>query len=215
MGSDGGSESFSDTVSHPDAVYVRGSVSEILRGGPFHCAHSSVYLLLLLLVFLGPPPGHVEVPRLGVPSEPQLPAYTTATVAQDPSCICELRHSSRQPGTLNPLHEARDQTPILMDTSWVLNPVSHSGNSQSVTENHLPEHSEAWITRRDGRRCGRRSTCLSREGIPVAVALGGCIPCDSTALGLAVGALAMSEEGHEEPQEQGLQITGCLFPVAA
>ena len=31
-----------------------------------------------------------EVPRLGVESELQLPAYTTATATWDPSHICEL-----------------------------------------------------------------------------------------------------------------------------
>ena len=31
------------------------------------------------LVFLGPQPWHLEVPRLGVEAELQLPAYTTAT----------------------------------------------------------------------------------------------------------------------------------------
>ena len=31
-----------------------------------------------VFVFLGPCPEHMEVPRLGVKSEPQLPAYTTA-----------------------------------------------------------------------------------------------------------------------------------------
>ena len=39
---------------------------------------------------------HLEVPRLGVESELQLPAYTTATAMQEPSCICDLPHSSWQ-----------------------------------------------------------------------------------------------------------------------
>ena len=32
----------------------------------------------------------MEVPRLGVKSEVQLPAYTTATVTWDPSLVCDL-----------------------------------------------------------------------------------------------------------------------------
>ena len=37
---------------------------------------------ILLFCFLGPHPRHVEVPRPGVESERQLPAYTTATATQ-------------------------------------------------------------------------------------------------------------------------------------
>ena len=74
-------------------------------------------------------PWHMEDPRLGVESELQLPAYTTATATWVPSLICNLLHSSRQHQILNPLSKARDQTHILMDTGQVLNPVNHNGNS--------------------------------------------------------------------------------------
>ena len=33
---------------------------------------------------------------------------------------------------LNPVSEARDETCILMDTRWVLNPLSHNGNSNGT-----------------------------------------------------------------------------------
>ena len=58
--------------------------------------------------------GKFPVPRLGVKSELQLPAYTTATATatQDPSHICDLRHSLWQQQIFNPLSEARDQTRI-------------------------------------------------------------------------------------------------------
>ena len=43
----------------------------------------------------------MEIPRLGVEWELQLPAYTTATAMGDPSHILELRCSSRQRRILN------------------------------------------------------------------------------------------------------------------
>ena len=45
-------------------------------------------LLLLLFYFLGPNLQHMEVLSLGVESEPQLLAYTTATAMWDPSWVC-------------------------------------------------------------------------------------------------------------------------------
>ena len=61
----------------------------------------------------------MEVSRLGVKSELQLPACTTAYATQDPSYICDLHHSFQQQQILNPLSKAGDGTRILMDTSWV------------------------------------------------------------------------------------------------
>ena len=53
----------------------------------------------------------MEVPRLGVELELQLPACTTATAKQDPSHIFDIYHSSRQ--YLNP--------PGIQPTfSWIL-----------------------------------------------------------------------------------------------
>ena len=62
---------------------------------------------------------HAEVPRLGVKSELQLPAYTTTIATWDPSWTCELHHSSWQRQILNPLNEARNQTPNLMVPSQI------------------------------------------------------------------------------------------------
>ena len=73
--------------------------------------------------------GHMEVPRLGVEPKLQQPAYTTATATPNLSCSCDLHHSSGQHWSLNSLSEARDQTCILTDPSWVCNPLSHNGNS--------------------------------------------------------------------------------------
>ena len=61
----------------------------------------------------------MEVPRLGVQSELQPPAYTTATAMQDLSRICNLLHGSRQRHILNPLSKARDRTHVLIDASLV------------------------------------------------------------------------------------------------
>ena len=48
-----------------------------------------VYLFIFVfLPFLGPLPRHMEVPRLGVESELQPPAYTRATATQDLSHVC-------------------------------------------------------------------------------------------------------------------------------
>ena len=57
----------------------------------------------------------MEVPRLGVNLELQLPAYTTTTATPDLNCICNLYLGQHQ--ILNTLSRARDRTQILMDTS--------------------------------------------------------------------------------------------------
>ena len=48
---------------------------------------------LVLLVFLGLYQQDMDVPRLGVKSELQLLAYTTATATPDLSCLYDLHHS--------------------------------------------------------------------------------------------------------------------------
>ena len=61
----------------------------------------------------------MHIPRLGVESELQPLAYTTAMAMPDLRHVCDLHHSSQQPQILNPVSEARDQTHILMDTSRI------------------------------------------------------------------------------------------------
>ena len=58
----------------------------------------------------------MEVPRLEVESELHLPAYTTAILTWDPSCICDLL---TQRWILNPLSKARNQTLILIVTNQI------------------------------------------------------------------------------------------------
>ena len=76
-------------------------------------------LLFFFFVFLGLYPWHVEVPRLGVQLERQVPAYTSVTATQDLSHVCNLHHSSWQRWILIPLSKARDWTCVLMDMSQV------------------------------------------------------------------------------------------------
>ena len=63
----------------------------------------------------------VEVLRLGVKSELQLPAYATATATAtwDPSRVCNLHRSSWQRWIFYPLIEARDRTHVLVSRSQV------------------------------------------------------------------------------------------------
>ena len=78
------------------------------------------YFLFLSLfsLFRATPAAHGSS-RLGVQLELQLLATATATALWDLSHVCDLRHSSRQCRILNPLRKVRNQTCVLMDTSWV------------------------------------------------------------------------------------------------
>ena len=85
----------------------------------------------LTFCFLGPHPWHMEVSRLGVELELQLPTYTTATATWELSHICDLHHSSQQHRILNPPSKARDRTCDLMVPSWIC--FHHDRNSQSLS----------------------------------------------------------------------------------
>ena len=109
-------------------------------------------MLALFFFFLGPNLWHMEVPRLGVQSELQLPAYTTATATQDPSRVCDLYHSSWQCRILNPLSKVKDQTCNLMVTSrirfccatigWLLSHESTRWNLEG--KKNTPTESNNW-----------------------------------------------------------------------
>ena len=71
------------------------------------------------LFILGLHPPHMEVPRLEVEEEPQLPTYARATATQDQSHVCNLHHSSRQCRILNLLGKARDRTCNLVVPSQI------------------------------------------------------------------------------------------------
>ena len=76
---------------------------------------SSCIFFFFFFAFWGPHLWHTEVSRLGVKSELQLSAYTTATAMWDPSLVCDLHPSSQQCQIPKPLSEARDYP-----TSWLL-----------------------------------------------------------------------------------------------
>ena len=80
---------------------------------------------------------HMEVPRLGVESELQLPAYSTATATSDPNHVCNLHHSSRQCQFLNPLSEPRDRTWILREANQIHFHWAMTGTPQ-CTPFHMP-----------------------------------------------------------------------------
>ena len=97
---------------HPQGLIVSGGcLYTHLKKNPYY--HYDYFC------FLGLSLQHMEVPRLWVELELQLPAYTTVTATPDPSHVCNLRHSSRQCQIPYPLSKAKDRTCVLMDTSWV------------------------------------------------------------------------------------------------
>ena len=79
--------------------------------------------------FLGPFSWHMHVPRLGVKSELQLPAYATAV--QDPSHVCNLHNSSQQSRIAwSPTHWARPGSNPHPHGYWLdLFPLCHRRNS--------------------------------------------------------------------------------------
>ena len=48
-----------------------------------------LFIYLFIYLFLGPHLQHMEIPWVGVESELQLPAGTTATATPDPSHVCD------------------------------------------------------------------------------------------------------------------------------
>ena len=75
-----------------------------------------LFFFFFFFLFRAAPAGHGSS-WLGVKSELQQPAYSTATAMPEPSRVCDLHHSSWQCQSLNPLSKARDWTHVLMDTS--------------------------------------------------------------------------------------------------
>ena len=98
-----------------------------------------IYLFIYLFWFLGPHLWYMEVPRLGVESELQLPAFTTAT--EDPSHVCTTDQNSWQCLILNPRSKVRDWAWNLMVPSLIYFRCATMGTPQSplliFTHKHL------------------------------------------------------------------------------
>ena len=69
---------------------------------------------IFFFFFLGPPPRHMDIPRLGVILELQLPACTTTTATLDPSDTFGLHHSLQQCQVLNPLSHNKNSKHIFI-----------------------------------------------------------------------------------------------------
>ena len=76
-----------------DATHWSETCLVALRGF-FLCVCVCVFGFGVFFFFFWPYLRHVEVPRIGVKLELQLPAYNVATATWDLSCICDLAQSS-------------------------------------------------------------------------------------------------------------------------
>ena len=94
----------------------------------------------LSFVFLGPHPQHMEIPTLGVSSELQLPAYTTATAMPEASRVCDLQHSSKQRQILNPLSKARDPTHNVMVPNQIRFRCATTGTPKFSIDLNISKH---------------------------------------------------------------------------
>ena len=107
-----------------NSVACNSILSNISNSSGTHFASS-----ILFFIFSGLHLRHVEVPRLGSHGswncspmpQPQRHGIRAMSVTYTAT------HSNAR--FFNSLSEVRDRTRILMDTSWVLNPLSHNGNS--------------------------------------------------------------------------------------
>ena len=72
---------------------------------------------LFFFGFLGPCPGHMEVPSIGVESELWPPAYATAKRDLSPMTYPAAHGNARS--FLTPLSKATDRTCIFMDIRWI------------------------------------------------------------------------------------------------
>ena len=97
---------------------------------------SFIIIIIIILLFLRLHMWHMEVPRLGVESELQLPAYTTAT--WDPSHICDLHRSSWQHQDPQGNERGQESNPHPRGYQSDLLMLNHKGNSASKCKKWCP-----------------------------------------------------------------------------
>ena len=73
-------------------------------------------LKLFFFSFFRAAPWHIDIPRLGVELELQLPTMATPTAMWVQSLLCDLHHSSWQPQIPDPLSKGRMESESL----WIL-----------------------------------------------------------------------------------------------
>ena len=73
-------------------------------------------LFYFILLFRAAPVAYGGSQTRGLIGATAARLYTTATTMPDPSCVCDINHSSRQCRILNPLSEAM----VEPTTSWFL-----------------------------------------------------------------------------------------------
>ena len=83
---------------------------------------------------------HMEVPRLGVKSELQLPAYTTATATPDPSHVYNLHYNSRQLQILNQGSNPHPLGYITPEPQWELLYLNHFRRKKLQINQNKAEH---------------------------------------------------------------------------
>ena len=62
-----------------------------------------IIIIIIIICFLGPHLWHMEIPSLGVKSELQLSAYTTATATRDPTLSVTYTTAPGNAGSLTHL----------------------------------------------------------------------------------------------------------------
>ena len=100
----------------------------------------------------------MEVPSLGVQSEPQLLAYVTATATWDPSCVCDQQHSSQQCWILNPTERGQGSNLRPHGSQSGLFLLHHDRNTNNFSFN--------WVNVKEE---------VSTEEGPVSLVLKGCL----------------------------------------